>query len=350
MIILPSLKAGGMERVGVLLANHWATFQNIEVHLIELVGWPRFYKADDNVMHHKPLSGKSARFMQQAFQSIWRLRKKISKIKPDALLAFGDRYNSLSVLSSLGLSASVYVSDRQNPFLSNGRLIDGLNRIFYKRANGIIAQTEKAKSIQQVKYRHNNIKVIGNPFAPPVAIKTERKHLILNVGRFGDQKNQQLLVSFFDEIQTGGWQLQFFGDGYKKSLTVEAINKSHKKDRIEIKGFDSQIIEQYQKASIFAFTSTSEGFPNALGEAMAHGCACIAFDCVAGPSDLIDGGVNGFLIPVGDHAQYKEKLQRLINEPDLRERFGKAAHEKMKQFSIDKIAKQYLDFMLGEKE
>jgi GalNAc-alpha-(1->4)-GalNAc-alpha-(1->3)-diNAcBac-PP-undecaprenol alpha-1,4-N-acetyl-D-galactosaminyltransferase len=79
---------------------------------------------------------------------------------------------------------------------------------------------------------------------------------------------------------------------------------------------------------------------------MAAGCACIAYDCIAGPSDIIDDGVNGFLIPEGDHELYKEKLKLLMEDKGLRERFGKAAREKMKQFDAEKITQRFLDFML----
>ena len=80
-------------------------------------------------------------------------------------------------------------------------------------------------------------------------------------------------------------------------------------------------------------------------EAMAAGCACISFDCEAGPADLIDDERNGFLIKEMDHQDYKKKLKRLLEDEALREQFSLKAIEKVKQYSTDLIASRYLEFM-----
>ena len=70
--------------------------------------------------------------------------------------------------------------------------------------------------------------------------------------------------------------------------------------KVKLLGNVSDIDSLYQKVQVFAFSSKSEGFPNALGEAMSAGLASIAYDCPAGPSDLIQHEQNGFLISIGD--------------------------------------------------
>jgi GalNAc-alpha-(1->4)-GalNAc-alpha-(1->3)-diNAcBac-PP-undecaprenol alpha-1,4-N-acetyl-D-galactosaminyltransferase len=78
---------------------------------------------------------------------------------------------------------------------------------------------------------------------------------------------------------------------------------------------------------------------------MSAGLAVIAYDCVAGPSDLIDDGHNGFLIPEGEDALYLQRLQALMADEALRVRLGKNAQQKMARFRPEQIAKQYLSFL-----
>ena len=92
---------------------------------------------------------------------------------------------------------------------------------------------------------------------------------------------------------------------------------------------------------------SSEGFPNALGEAMSHSLACISFDCEAGPSDLIDNGVNGFLVKEHDHNDYMDKLKILINNESIRVDFGRKATSKVSIYSVEKVGRQYLEVLKG---
>lgn len=347
VMILPALSPGGLERVMIELAWYFSKVQNIEVTLISLTKGNSFYKIPDNINFYEPLF-KHRKYNRIVFtiKIFSFLRKKLKELKPNILLSFGGKYNSFVLLASSGLKIKTYISDRSRPSISYGKFLDMLNPIMYKRATGIVAQTKHAKKAIFKKTKHRNIKVIGNPIR---VIDSEllKENIVLNVGRFIKSKHQDLLIEYFAEINLPNWRLIFLGDGPYWEDAKEKAKKLKIIDKVEFLGVIKNIDEYYSKSKIFAFTSTSEGFPNALGEAMSAGCACISYNCEAGPSDLIDNGNNGFLVDEMEHTEYKEKLQILMNDEKLRARLGKAARTRIEEnFSIEKIGKQYLDFLL----
>lgn len=345
-LVVPSLRIGGMERVAIILAKEFAALDEFDVHLITFSSHERSYKVPEGIQCHVPAFNTSDLSFFQAFiRSLWFVRKVIRSTEADCLISFGDRYNAFVILASLGINVRVFVSNRQNPNLSNGVAIDLLNKIFYPFASGLIAQTSRARQIFSGRYLQKNIVVIPNPFHVGQNLIDRRRDVILNVGRFSSDKNQQLLLQYYKDLCKWDWELILVGDGpLRKEVEREIVN-SDLDDFVHVSGFVDNVYDYYDQAAIFAFTSYSEGFPNALGEAMASGCACIAFDCETGPSDLIDNGVDGFLIPVGDHAQYKQKLFHLMIDRDLRTRMGANARQKMEIFTPEIIARKYLDFI-----
>jgi len=116
--------------------------------------------------------------------------------------------------------------------------------------------------------------------------------------------------------------------------------------RVIFWGKQENVEEIYYKSSIFAFTSSSEGFPNAIGEAMSAGLPVVAFDCVAGPSEMITDGHNGFLIPLFDFRQFEERLAALMNDESLRTKLGSNAKESIKKYSSETICKAFYKFVL----
>lgn len=106
-------------------------------------------------------------------------------------------------------------------------------------------------------------------------------------------------------------------------------------------GLQSDIAAILSKTDIFVLPSHSEGLSNALMEAMASGCACIASD-VGGNRFLIQNGISGFFFPAGDRDALRSHIQRLIDDSAKREAMGRAARERIeKSFSWDVVGKQY---------
>lgn len=349
VFVISSLTSGGAERVMTQLANHFAE-EGFRVRFIILSRKPHFFSLHPEISWSEPdfTIEEMSRFAFQ-WKDFWWLRARLKESQGDAYLSFGGKYNAFVLLAGMGLGKRIYISDRSRPSISYGRFLDALNPVVYRYASGIIAQTERARDLTYARTKHPRIQVIPNPIRQIPGEASERAPWIINVGRFISSKHQDWLIDYFEALDAENWNLIFLGDGpqwdrVKKHTSTKAQSLQ---DRIHFKGNVENIDSYYRRASIFAFTSTSEGFPNALGEAMAAGCACISFDCEAGPADLIDDGVNGFLIPEGDHRAYREKLRRMVQDSDLRIRLGREARLKMQTFAVKKVARNYLEFMLS---
>lgn len=111
--------------------------------------------------------------------------------------------------------------------------------------------------------------------------------------------------------------------------------------QVTFTGLQSDIPAILSKTDIFVLPSHSEGLSNALMEAMASGCACVASD-VGGNRFLIQNGVSGFLFSVGDREALRSHIQRLIEDSVKRQTMGKSARERIeKVFSWEIVGKQY---------
>lgn len=352
-LVIHSLQAGGMERVMSELAYYFATQTNIETHLI-LYGLNReiFYQIPDNVILHTPkFIFNNKKRLISTLKTITYLRKTISCIAPTSILSFGEYWNNFVLLSMLGLKHPVFVSDRSQPDKSLGRLHDYLRKKLYPTAKGVILQSEKAKEIFLKNNKHDNIAIIGNPIRSfeHLKPKPEREKIVLMVGRLIRSKNQDKLIEIFAEIDDPDWRLILVGYDHLKQKNMDRLKALAKdlnvKDRVQFTGKHDKVEELYLRSSIFAFTSSSEGFPNVIGEAMSAGLPVVAFDCVAGPSEMIEDGLNGFLVPLFDTAQFADRLFLLMNNQDLREELANSAQKSIQRFSREKVCNKFYRFI-----
>ncbi len=106
-------------------------------------------------------------------------------------------------------------------------------------------------------------------------------------------------------------------------------------------GLRKDIPEVLGGSDIFVLPSYSEGLSNALMEAMASGCACIATE-VGGNAFLLQNGVSGFLFHPGDREALAAHLRRLLDDPHKRASIGQAARKRIEeQFSWKKVGEMY---------
>lgn len=114
--------------------------------------------------------------------------------------------------------------------------------------------------------------------------------------------------------------------------------------KVHFLGLRDDIPAVLHETDIFVLPSYSEGLSNALMEAMASGCACVASE-VGGNGYLLQNGISGFLFPAGDREALRSHLKRLLDDPAKRKAMGKAARERIEaDFSWEKVGKLYRAF------
>lgn len=354
-LLLPTFQAGGMERVMAELAGYFCARHSDEVHLVLYGKNIRFYyPLPERLVVHQPDFIFSDRFRWWSMlKRLVFLRRTIQGLQPQKILSFGEYWNSFVLLALLGLPYPVYVSDRCQPGKRMSLMHFLLRRMLYPGAKGMIAQTRTARDIYFKELRHRNIRVIANPVRLPESINgVPKEQWVVSVGRLIPSKNHDRLIDLFAGLGQSGWRLVIVGgDAQKMQLSsrlraqIEGLNAS---GSIELAGDQTDVASYYRRAKIFAFTSESEGFPNVLAEALSFGLPAVAFDCVAGPADLLIDGENGFLVPLGNYTLFAQRLQQLMSDEELRRRMGQKARAGIVRYSLDNIGRTYYDFISGK--
>lgn len=351
-LVIPTFSGGGMERVMSQLAAHFSQAGH-EVHLVFLIRHTPFYDIPSEINTHFPdFEYSKERGIKKAiywFRIIGYLRKAIKVIKPDTVFSIPQGYSNLTILSTLGMNIPIFISDRNSPAKEVSAFKNWVRRKLYPLAAGVICQTEYARqSLEKAGVKNNNFIVIPNPIKKleNYPRKQDSKRVVLNVGRFVNEKNQEELIQMFAKINMPGWLLYIVGDGPLKEKLEQKIMQLEMQASIKLIAPVKEIEVVLSQADIFAFTSIYEGFPNALGEAMAYPLACIAYDCIAGPSDMIIDGQNGFLIKEGDTDGYVSKLALLMQSSDLRSYTSERSISIRTKYSLETIGNRYLAFLL----
>lgn len=272
------------------------------------------------------------------------LRSTITTGKPDVVFSFGELISPFVKLALAWTSIRVVVLNRGAPQRSLSGISGWLNPLVYSFTDGVVVQTEESVRLLRSRYRFCAFTVIPNPVELPGSTPhvLERRKVIVNVGSIGRLKNQESLLRAFASVDGGeGWELHFVGDGPDLQRLEILSDRLGVGDRVKFLGEQRDVSRKLSDSQVFAFTSLSEGFPNALAEGLAHGCACISFDCLTGPSDLIRHNVNGLLVTVGDDQLYERELGRLLGDEELRSRLSLQAKEDIARFSPQKVVNQF---------
>ena len=171
----------------------------------------------------------------------------------------------------------------------------------------------------------------------------EKEKIILFVGRLESQdKNPLQLLRIWNKlhIKYPDWKLLFVGDG-PELPKMKSYIQTNKISNVYFEGNKKNVLDYYKKASFVCLTSNYEGWPMALIEGMTAGCVPYTFNSFKAATDIIDDGINGYIINSFNLEEYAHKLSILMENNSKRKQIAKEAQIKVKQFEPQVIMQKW---------
>jgi glycosyltransferase involved in cell wall biosynthesis len=361
--VIGSLAMGGAQRVGVHLVDEWVK-RGWDVTLIVTYsgGGSPFYSVSPRVrlIYLADLAPKASSGLKGRLARLRSLRSILANDKPDIAVSFMTDANVAMMLASIGLGLRRIVSERTYPPRNSiSRVAAWLRRLTYPRADLVVLQTTRGGQWLNDELPGAKGCVIPNPVVlplpnlqpvlDPAALVPPAAKLMLAVGRMADYKGFPILLSAFERLAEhhSDWHLVILGTGPDKGALETRVARSKVSYRIRLPGPAGNLAAWYRRSDLFVMPSLFEGFPNALLEAMAHGCTVVSFDCETGPSDIIRDGVDGLLVrEVGDVDALTAALERLLCDDQLRGALAKQAIAVCDRYSSESIMRMWDDAFL----
>jgi glycosyltransferase involved in cell wall biosynthesis len=166
---------------------------------------------------------------------------------------------------------------------------------------------------------------------------------VISVGRLKAPKDFVTLTRALARVSSPYFEAQFVGDGPDRA-TVEAEADTLGLDgRLRLLGDRADVPALLARSDVFVLSSTSEGMPVSVAEAMAAGLPVVA-TAVGGVAELVVDGETGFLVPPRDAGALAAAITRLLADPVLRRRMGSSARSRAEAiFDLDRFRAAHLD-------
>lgn len=215
----------------------------------------------------------------------------------------------------------------------------------WKNAAAVVAVSEFTRSLALAAYPVP-VKVIFNGVDlaeyDPGVIQVNTPPRIIFAGRFVSQKNPLGLVRMLADVQDLPWQCIMIGDGAMRPQIEAEIAAHGLGERFTLPGWVAPevVLEWYRKGDLFLMPSLSEGLPVAGVQAMAMGLALVMSD-IGGCVDLVENGVNGWLVPPSDQPGFATALRSLLSDPAKLLSARLASRRLAQKFDLETIISQY---------
>jgi glycosyltransferase involved in cell wall biosynthesis len=363
VFITLSLEGGGAEkilsRLVVNLHNEFdivlVTFYRKGRYLEELLSLPGLEYHCINAEHGNTLSFAI------------RLRRIIKKTSPNKILSFLYYPNIVTYLSQVGLRTPMLFSERSNHrfYLTNSfkhKIWNWLLHKAYRKATSIITVSNESKSAIASDFRVPEIKIhtIFNGLYFPLLDKLKNEQVtdfntdkdisyILAVGSINKAKNYPLLIESFSILHSRHerTRLIILGKGELENEIYELITLLKLREVIYMAGYCENPYKYMKFASCYVLSSSWEGFPNSLLEAMYINGHVVSTNCSTGPSEIILNNEDGLLCEMNNREELASAMEKMCFDENFRNYVFENSRRKIAKFDERIMVQEYRNLLLN---
>jgi len=352
--VLPSMNGGGAEKVMLLLLAGLDPdkYQPVLVLFEKKGAYLEEVPADIQVYCLE----KKTRW--DILRLPFRLAFLIKQERPGVVLSFLWYANLINVLSSCFRLHNVPVIISVHNFLSTSLTIQRysgikrlVTRLFFPMANEVISVSRAAGHdlVSRFNIPEHKVSVIYNGIdkahivmrsaeQPEKNYFADETPVIIAVGRLSKQKGFDVLIRAFAEVRKKRMvKLLILGEGDERSYLESVAREAGVSRYVTMPGFISNPYTYIKRSSLYVMSSNFEGFPVVLLEVMACGVPIISTACTSGPDEILENGVTGILVNVGNVGEISGSICNLLGDPVKAGRLALKAKRKVNDWTIEKM-------------
>lgn len=266
------------------------------------------------------------------------LARHLRRARPDVLLTTLPHTSFAAVVARfLSFTATpVVVREANTPVTdvsvwpdANTRRAHRLAPLTYRAADGVIAVADGVKDalVSVLGVPERKIATLYNPVVTPQMSRLAAEDpghpwlagdgppVVLGVGSLTPRKDFPTLLRAFARSSNVESRLIILGEGPERATLESLAKELGISDRVRLPGFVANPFAYMARANVYVLSSTLEGLPGSLVQALACGCPSVATDCPSGPREILRDGEVGPLVPIGDHEAMATAIDQVLADP-----------------------------------
>lgn len=369
-LFVPTISSGGAERVACHFANELSKYFNITIILLyHIIEYPLHENIKVVTLSNEGKSIKTSKVNHfiDYINFIYKYQKTIKSENIDVVISFMIRQNIMTgIAKTFNPKLKTIISERCFPskrYLNTKRTAFATKTLipmFYNKNDKLFSNSIH---INKDLIENFNVTIDTSVIYNPIVINSEIPYTkeynnininfqLVTVGRLIPIKNQKSIIKAISTLPNN-ITLDVFGEGELENEILTYSQSLNLEESIFLKGFDLNVKTHLINYHCFILSSLSEGFPNAILEAMSVGLPVIATNCMSGPLELLNENIPvciepnsfykakyGILVNVDDALGLANAIKYLQQNEDVRSKYSNLGFTRAKDYSLEIIGLQ----------